>query len=205
MFTGIVEELGNVRSVTEADGGARIEIQAGPAILADLTVGGSVAVNGCCLTAVEVGGGHFAADAVIETLRRTDLGRLQPGDPVNLERPLRADGRLDGHLVQGHVDGVGTIEARTQNPDGSFDLRVEAPPTLLRYLVEKGSVAVDGASLTVVDVRDAGFTVALIPHTAQATTLGHKPPGAAVNLEVDLVAKYVERLVAPHQGASPGA
>lgn len=198
MFTGVVQELGTVRRTEPQGGGARLEIEAGP-VLDDLDVGGSVAVNGACLTAAAVGDGWWAADAVEETLRRTDLGDLAPGDRVNLERPLRAGGRLDGHLVQGHVDAVGTLAARDENADGSFLVRVGAPPDVLRYVVEKGSVAVDGVSLTVVDVLDDGFTVALIPHTAEVTTLGLKSAGAPVNLEVDLVAKYVERLVAPHR------
>ncbi|MBI2169476.1 MAG: riboflavin synthase [Actinobacteria bacterium] len=196
MFTGIVEELGRVRSVTPNEGGARIEIE-GQATLAGLVVGGSVAVNGCCLTAVEISEGAFSADAVSETLSRTSLGRLAAGDAVNIERPLRADGRLDGHMVQGHVDGVGVLEAREHLPDGSFAVRVSAPPALVRYIVEKGSIAVDGVSLTVVGVDEEGFSVALIPHTAEVTTLGHKPVGAEVNLEVDVVAKYVERLTRP--------
>jgi len=198
VFTGIVEELGRVRSVTPNEGGARLVVE-GTAALAGLTVGGSVAVNGCCLTAIEVGESWFAADAVAETLRRTSLGELSDGDPVNLERPLRAGGQLDGHLVQGHVDGAGTLESRVPLPDGSFELRVAAPGSLTRYLVEKGSVAVDGVSLTVVTVDDTGFTVALIPHTAAVTTLGHKDIGSGVNLEVDVVAKYVERLVEPYR------
>lgn len=198
MFTGIVEELGWVRSVTPNEGGARLVIEA-TSTLKDLGVGGSVAVNGCCLTAVEVGEGWFAADAVRETLGRTSLGELSADDPVNLERPLRADGRLDGHLVQGHVDATGGIESRESQPDGSSELRVRAPASVVRYLVEKGSVAVDGVSLTVVSVDPASFTVVLVPHTAEATTLGRKQIGAGVNLEVDVLAKYVERLLEPQE------
>lgn len=200
MFTGIVAELGRVRSVTANAGGARLVVEAGPT-LADLVVGGSVAVNGCCLTATELIEGAFAADAVTETLTRTCLGDLAAGDRVNLERPRRADGRLDGHLVQGHVDATGTVAARGALPDGSFDLRIDAPPGVLRYVVEKGSICVDGVSLTVAALDEAGFSVALIPHTAEVTTLGHKEIGAAVNLEVDVVAKYVERLVGPFSAA----
>lgn len=194
MFTGIVEELGRVRSLEPREGGARLEIAA-EAVLEGLEVGASVAVNGCCLTAVVVDDGWFAADAVAETLRRSCLGEIEAGDPVNLERPLRVDGRLDGHFVQGHVDATGTIDARDREADGSFTLRVRSPRSISRYLVEKGSVTVDGVSLTVVAVDDEGFSVALIPHTARVTTLGHKPVGATVNLEVDVVAKYVERLL----------
>lgn len=160
-------------------------------VAADAKVGDSIAVNGCCLSVVERGEGWFAADAVAETLSRTNLGRLTPGDPVNLERPVRLADRLGGHLVQGHIDAVGEIV--TPAPD----LQVRAPADLLRYVVEKGSIAVDGCSLTVVKALDDGFTVAVIPHTARVTTLGHKGSGQLVNLEVDLVAKYVERLVAP--------
>lgn len=198
MFTGIVEELGRVHAVREVGGGAHLEIDA-PRVAEGLEVGGSVAVDGACLTATEVAGGRFGADAVTETLRRTALGALASGDLVNLERPLRAGAALDGHLVQGHVDAVGTLVGRSAHDDGSHDVRVAAPSDTLRYVVVKGSVAVDGVSLTVVDVLDDGFTVAIVPHTAASTTLGHKQPGSAVNLEVDLVAKYVERFVAPHR------
>jgi riboflavin synthase len=159
-------------------------------VSADAAVGDSIAVNGCCLTVVARGDDYFAADAVDETLRRTNLGQLAVGDPVNLERPVRLSDRLGGHLVQGHVDAVGSVV----NP--APDLRVQAPAELLRYIVEKGSITVDGVSLTVVAVLPDGFTVAVIPHTAEATTLGRKGPGELVNLEVDLVAKYVERLLA---------
>jgi riboflavin synthase len=153
-------------------------------------IGDSISVNGCCLTLVDHGPGWWAADAVEETLGRTNLGRLTPGDAVNLERPMRPDGRFGGHLVQGHVDAVGTIVAPAP------DLRVRVPGALTRYLVEKGSVTVDGCSLTVVDVVDDTFSVAIIPHTAAVTTFGAKGAGDAVNLEVDVVAKYVERLLA---------
>jgi riboflavin synthase len=192
VFTGIVEEMGQVR---RRDGG-RFEFEAG-LVTTDAKVGDSIAVNGCCLTVVDHGQGWFAADAVDETLSRTNLGGLAPGDPVNLERPVRLADRLGGHLVQGHVDAVGEIV--TPAPD----LRVRVPAELLRYLVEKGSVTVDGCSLTVVTPLDDGFTVAVIPHTARVTTLGHKGPGEYVNLEVDLIAKYVERLLAPL--TAPGA
>ena len=184
MFTGIIEELG---AVTERDGG-RFTVAA-TTVLEDLKIGDSVAVNGCCLTVVEIGDGWWRADAVDETLQRTNLDDLKPGDPVNLERPVRLADRLGGHLVQGHVDGLGEIVSAAP------DLRVKAPKDLLRYVVTKGSITVDGCSLTVVDVDDDGFSVAIIPHTAEATTLGRKGPGDRVNLEVDLVAKYVERLL----------
>jgi riboflavin synthase len=184
MFTGIVEELGRVRS---RDGG-RFTFEA-TLVLEDAKIGDSIAVNGCCLTVVESGDGWWSADAVAETLARTNLDDLRPGDPVNFERPVRAADRLGGHIVQGHVDAVGEIVEPAPN------LRVRMPTDLARYVVEKGSITVDGCSLTVVDALDDGFTVALIPHTTEVTTLGAKGPGDRVNLEVDLVAKYVERLL----------
>ena len=185
MFTGIVEELGQVR---RREGG-RFEFNAA-LVTSDAHVGDSIAVNGCCLTVVDCGPDWFAADAVEETLARTNLGQLGAGDPVNLERPLRLADRLGGHLVQGHVDAVGEIV--TPAPD----LQVRAPAEVLRYVVAKGSITVDGCSLTVVKPLGDGFTVAVIPHTADVTTLGRKGPGDLVNLEVDLVAKYVERFLA---------
>lgn len=185
MFTGIVEELGRVRSATP-DGRLAIEASVVPS---SLVIGSSIAVNGCCLTAIEVGPDGFVVQAVSETLSRTNLGELKPGSEVNLERPLAIDGRLDGHLVQGHVDGTGEVVAPAPN------LRVATSPEVLRYLIVKGSVTVDGISLTVVDVDDTSFTVAVIPHTAEVTTLGRRTVGERVNLEVDLIGKYVERLL----------
>ena len=196
MFTGIIEELGSVRAIDRRDGGARLEIGASK-VLADARAGDSIAVNGCCLTVVDRGDGWWAADAVIETLERTALGSLERGDPVNLERPLRLSDHLGGHLVQGHVDAVGHVAARTPLADGSTRFTFSAPPDVLRYVVEKGSVAIDGISLTVVALGDDAFNVAVIPHTLAVTTLGHKERGAAVNLEADLIAKYVERLLVP--------
>ena len=184
MFTGIVEELGTVVSRE----GGRLRIAA-HVVIEDAKVGDSTAVNGCCLTVVDLGPSWWEADVSDETLRRTTLGDRVPGDPVNLERPVRLADRLGGHLVQGHVDAVG--EVVTAAPD----LRVRLPAALGRYVVEKGSVTVDGVSLTVVDALDDGFTVAVIPHTAEVTTLGHKGPGSRVNLEVDVMAKYAEKLL----------
>jgi len=194
MFTGIVEELGRVRAITPVSGGARIEIDA-TTVLDDATIGASIAVNGCCLTVVELGDGHWAADAVVETLARTNLGDLAPGDPVNLERPVRLADRLGGHLVQGHVDGTGVVRSRAPQPDGSELFTFGAPEPVLRYVVHKGSITVDGISLTVAAVTDDGFQVAVIPHTLAVTTLGARVTEARVNLEVDLIAKYVERLL----------
>jgi riboflavin synthase len=194
MFTGIVEELGRVRAVVAHEGGARVEIEAHD-VLEDARLGASIAVNGCCLTVVELGDGWWAADAVTETLHRTALGALAVGDPVNLERPVRVGDRLGGHVVQGHVDGVGTIRSRTPLPDGSTMVTFDVADALLHYVVEKGSITVDGVSLTVAGLHRDGFDVAVIPHTLAVTTLGSKTPGASVNLEVDVLAKYVERLM----------
>ena len=197
MFTGIIEELGSIRAIDRREGGARLEVAAST-VLADVRAGDSIAVNGCCLTVVERGDGWWAADAVIETLERTALGSLERDDPVNLERPLRVSDHLGGHLVQGHVDAVGHVAARTPLADGSTRFTFSAPPDVLRYVVEKGSVAVDGISLTVAALADDAFDVAVIPHTLGVTTLGHTDVGAAVNLEADLIAKYVERLLVPN-------
>ena len=196
MFTGIVEELGRVIAITPNAGGARIEIAA-KTVLDDAELGASIAVNGCCLTVVELLDDGWAADAVTETLDRTALGSLAAGDVVNLERPVRLADRLGGHVVQGHVDGVGSLAARAALPDGSTRMTFVAPAPLLRYVVEKGSITVDGISLTVAALDDARstFDVAVIPHTLAVTTLGPKRPGDPVNLEVDVLAKYVERLV----------
>jgi riboflavin synthase len=194
MFTGIVEELGRVRAVTPNAGGARLEI-ASTTVLDDATIGASIAVNGCCLTVVELGDGWWAADAVVETLARTNLGDLHAGSSVNLERPVRLADRLGGHLVQGHVDATGVVHSRAEQTDGSVLVQFDAPDAVLQYVVHKGSITVDGISLTVAAVHDGGFAVAVIPHTLAVTTLGSRAVGERVNLEVDLVAKYVERLL----------
>jgi riboflavin synthase len=185
VFTGIVEEMGRLRRRD----GARFEFDAS-AVLDGLGIGDSVSHNGVCLTVVDIFAGGYAVDVVDETLVRSNLGDLAPGDGVNLERPVRLLDRLGGHLVQGHVDGVGEVVAAAP------DLRVRVDPELTRYVVEKGSITVDGCSLTVVEALADGFTVAVIPHTMAVTTLGHRGPGDRVNLEVDVVAKYVEKLMA---------
>jgi len=194
MFTGIVEELGTVRSVTANAGGVRLVIEAST-VLDDAEIGASISVNGCCLTVVELLDGAWAADAVVETLQRTDLGELNVGDRVNLERPVRVSDRLGGHIVQGHVDATGTVVAREAQPDGSVLVRFGAPDEVLRYVVHKGSITVDGISLTVAALYADGFAVAVIPHTLDVTTLGTTPIDGRVNLEADVLAKYVERLL----------
>jgi riboflavin synthase len=198
VFTGIVEELGRVVAVTRLPGEAARIVLSGPLVSSDARPGDSIAVNGVCLTAVTVDDGTFSADIMAETLRRTSLGALSAGDPVNLERPMAADGRFGGHVVQGHVDGVGRIRARRRSEHWEV-VEVALPPGLSRYLVEKGSITVDGVSLTVVEVVDGPepwFSVSLIPTTLAATTLGVRGVGEPVNLEVDVIAKYVERLLA---------
>jgi riboflavin synthase len=197
VFTGIVEELGRVVEVAALpEQAARIVVD-GPRVTADAVPGASIAVNGTCLTVVDLAQGTFSADIMAETLRRTTLGALRPGDQVNLERPMAADGRFGGHLVQGHVDGEGTIRAR--RPSTHWEVvEVDLPDGLARYLVAQGSITVDGVSLTVVEVVDdpqPWFAVSLIPTTLAETTLGARGVGERVNLEVDVLAKYVERLV----------
>jgi riboflavin synthase len=201
MFTGIIEELGRVRAVIPNADGARVEIDA-VTVLDDAALGASIAVNGCCLTVVDVGDGWWAADAVVETLCRTTLGKLAAGDPVNLERPLRLADRLGGHLVQGHVDGTGTVRVREVQSDGSTLVRFDAPADIMRYVVHKGSISVDGISLTVTAVHHDGFSVAVIPHTLAVTTLGTRQVGEQVNLECDVLAKYVERLLDPERSTT---
>jgi riboflavin synthase len=192
VFTGIIECAGVVEQVGVRDDGARLVVNA-PAVAEEARVGDSVAVNGCCLTIVENRDGRLTFDAVAETLRRTNLGELGVGERVNLERPLRADGRFDGHIVQGHVDGTAALESVTEEGN-SRRLRFNAGPEILRYVVEKGSIAVDGISLTVAALGADWFEVAIIPHTWQVTNLGTKGAGSTVNIEVDILAKYVERL-----------
>lgn len=195
MFTGIIEELGRVDTIEHLPEGARLVVSA--ATVADgARVGDSIAVNGCCLTVTDhTGSGGFAADVMTETLRVTGLGTLAEGSPVNLERALRADAHLDGHIVQGHVDAVGTIRSLDVARNATT-VWIDAPDAVLRYCVPKGSVAIDGISLTIVDVDDAGFSVSIIPHTWQVTNLGSRQVGDRVNLEADVLSKYVEAHVA---------
>jgi riboflavin synthase len=192
MFTGIVQGLGRIERIDRQEGGARITV-AGE-LAQELEAGDSIAVSGVCVTAMPNGASSFRADLMNETLARTSLAELQQGAAVNLELPLRPADRLGGHIVQGHVDGVGTV---TSLADDGFArlIEIEAPERLLRYAVEKGSIALDGVSLTVAEVRARSFTVSLIPETLKRTTLGQARAGTRVNLEVDLLAKYVERLI----------
>lgn len=194
MFTGIVEELGEVVRVTETGDDSALVAVRGPLVVSDARHGDSIAVNGVCLTVVEVDGEVFTADVMGETLRRSALGALRPGDRVNLERAAAVGGRLGGHVVQGHVDGVGELLDR--EPAEKWEtVRFRLPANLARYVVEKGSITVDGVSLTVASVGDDWFAVGLIPTTLAATTLGGRRPGDPVNVEVDVLAKYVERLL----------
>jgi riboflavin synthase len=193
VFTGIIEELGVVEALEDQGDAVRLSVR-GPHVTSDAHLGDSISVNGCCLTVARRDGETFTADVMRETLDKTALGALEPGTRVNLERAVTAATRLGGHIVQGHVDGTGAILARS--PSEHWELvEVSLPPGLGRYLVEKGSVTVDGISLTVVTVGTDSFTVSLIPETLARTTLGHKQPGDPVNLEVDVIAKYVERLL----------
>jgi riboflavin synthase len=194
MFTGIVEELGTVAGVEDQGDAIRLTIHA-EHVLADAGLGDSIAVNGCCLTVAERDGDTWTADVMQETLDKTSLAGVQPGDRVNLERAVTPTTRLGGHIVQGHVDGVGTIASRTPSEHWEV-VDVTMPTDLARYLVDKGSVTVDGVSLTVVEARDDGFSVSLIPETLARTTLGTRRPGDRVNLEVDILAKHVEKLLA---------
>jgi len=196
MFTGIVEEVGEIAAADRRADVLTLRVRA-PHLAAGLARGASVAVNGCCLTAVETSPDGFTCDLTRETLERTGFAeRLVPGVLVNLERPMRADGRFDGHIVQGHVDGVGEILALARSGEAA-ELTVAVPPAVERYLVEKGSIAVDGISLTVAALRPGGFSVAVIPYTLEHTNLRAALPGDRVNLEIDVIAKYVEKLLAP--------
>jgi riboflavin synthase len=193
MFTGIVEELGTVTALEDQGDAVRLTVH-GPLVTSDAGEGDSIAVNGCCLTVVTTDDGNFTADVMRETLAKTSLGDFGPGTKVNLERAVTPATRLGGHMVQGHVDGTGTVVSRTPSEHWEV-VEISLPAELERYLVPKGSITVDGISLTVVEVGIDSFTVSLIPETLARTTLGFKQPGDAVNLEVDVIAKYVEKMV----------
>lgn len=195
MFTGIVEEIGVIRQIRRGAYSSVLTIGA-DTVLSDLKIGDSVAVNGVCLTATSLGSDSFTADVMHETLRRSSLGSLAPGSRVNLERAMAANGRFGGHIVSGHIDGTGRI-ASTRRDDNAVWYAVETPAPLLRYIVEKGSITIDGISLTVATVEQDRFSVSVIPHTAQVTILGEKGPGDTVNLETDIIGKYVEKLLQP--------
>ncbi|OPY58492.1 MAG: Riboflavin synthase [Pelotomaculum sp. PtaU1.Bin035] len=197
MFTGIVEELGTLRSTRRGADSARLTISA-QKVLEDARVGDSIAVNGVCLTVVHLAPQEFAADVMAETLAKSNLGSLYAGERVNLERALRLGDRLGGHIVSGHIDGVGTI-TRLEKHDIATLITIRAPREVMRYIIKKGSVAIDGISLTVVDFQADSFQVSLIPHTAHATALGWKKAGATVNLEGDVIGKYIERLAFPEK------
>lgn len=193
MFTGIIEELGTLRRSERGSVSARLYIEA-RVVTEDIGLGDSIAVNGVCLTVTDFGADRFVADVMAETLKRTNLGDLRPGERVNLERAMRLGDRLGGHLVSGHVDGVGAIVGREAHGIALM-FRLRAPGTVMRYVIEKGSVAVDGISLTVVDFDHESFRISIIPHTAEMTTLGFKRVGEMVNLEADMIAKYVEKML----------
>ncbi len=193
MFTGIVEELGSVKALRREAGAAQLTLSAST-VLQSTAIGDSICVNGVCLTVVEMNSSEFSADVAVETLRVTNLGELKVGAKVNLERALQLSARIGGHLVSGHVDAVGRIRDKREEGNG-WRIFIDAPEKVLRYVIKKGSIAVDGISLTVADVDAAGFSVAMIPHTAKLTTLGFKTSGDSVNLESDIIGKYVERLL----------
>ena len=197
MFTGIIEEIGKVRRIEHGAKGARLTIQA-KTVLEDTRIGDSIATNGVCLTVVSMTDDSFSADVMAESLRRSSLGTLQGGSPVNLERAMAANGRFGGHIVSGHIDGTGTI-ASQKREDNAVWVKIKTPAPLLRYIVEKGSIAIDGVSLTVAAVTDTDFSVSIIPHTGAQTILLGKKPGDPVNLECDVIGKYVEKLTAPHK------
>lgn len=195
MFTGIVESVGTVTSIDSDGSDARLTIE-DAVVTSDLGIGDSISVNGVCLTAVQIDGSRFSVNAVTETLHRSNLGSLEASSSVNLERAMPASGRFDGHIVQGHVDGVGVVVAVESEGQGRR-LGIRPPSELLRFIVEKGSITVNGVSLTVASLKDTAFQIAVIPHTLSVTTLGSATVGEMVNLEVDILAKYVERLMEP--------
>lgn len=193
MFTGIIEELGTIQTLTNARDGARIVVKA-PTILSDAKIGDSIAVNGVCLTVVEMTAVSFVADVSAETLRRTSLKQMRVGSKINLERPMTSSARFGGHIVQGHVDTIGEFSSAKQVGDG-WNVRIKFPSELGKYIVEKGSITVDGISLTVANLGEDWLEIAVIPHSWKVTNLSTLKPGAAVNLEVDIIAKYVERML----------
>lgn len=201
MFTGIVEETGVIRAVQRGAKSAGLTVEA-KKVLEDVHVGDSIATNGVCLTVTAVRGGCFTADVMNETLRRSSLGSLTPGSRVNLERAMAANGRFGGHIVSGHIDGTGTVVS-VRRDDIAVWYTIRTTPQLMRYIVEKGSIAIDGISLTVAAVETDRFSVSIIPHTVQETTLGEKRPGATVNLENDIIGKYVEKLMQKDSGMTP--
>jgi riboflavin synthase len=194
MFTGIVEELGSVKALKREAGAARLTVTAST-VLEGTALGDSICVNGVCLTVVSMSKTEFSADVATETLSVTNLGELRLGARVNLERALQLSSRVGGHMVSGHVDGVGRIRSKREEGNG-WRITIEAPDSVLRYVIRKGSIAIDGISLTVADAERTAFSIAMIPHTAKLTTLGFKNAGDSVNLEVDIIGKYVERLLA---------
>ncbi len=198
MFTGIIEEIGTIRRLSKTPVQCELEIAA-EKILKGTQIGDSIAVNGVCLTVTSLGEGYYTADVMPETLRRSSLGKLQIGSKVNLERAMAANGRFGGHIVAGHIDGIGKILSM-QTEGNAFLVTIGAPPAILRYIVEKGSIAIDGISLTVTKVTHCDFTVSLIPHTGEETTLIKHHPGDIVNLENDIIGKYVEKLMQPKSG-----
>lgn len=202
MFTGIVEEMGTIRAIRRGRSSAVLDIQA-KTVLSDVHIGDSIAVNGVCLTVTDFSPEGFSADVMHETLNRSSLSQLKNGSRVNLERAMAANGRFGGHIVAGHVDGVGKI-TRVRRDDTAVWYTVEAPPEVLRYVVEKGSITIDGISLTVAAVAEGGFSVSIIPHTAAQTVLGERREGDLVNLETDIIGKYVEKLLSPGPGPKAG-
>ena len=201
MFTGIIEEIGTVKGVKRGNRSVVLEVQA-KKVLEDLKVGDSIATNGVCLTVTSFTGSVFCADVMPETMQRSNLGELRAGDRVNLERALTLNGRLGGHIVSGHIDGTGKIVGREKDENAIW-ISVATSGELLRYIVDKGSITIDGISLTVVSVNDAGFTVSIIPHTQDETTVVKKKIGDTVNLENDVIAKYVEKLMRPAEPSEP--
>lgn len=197
MFTGLVEEIGNIKAITKSTKAAKITIKASK-VLEGVSLGDSISTNGVCLTVTEFNSNYFTVDVMAETMRRSNLKNLSIGDEINLERALRLGDRLGGHIVSGHIDGVGSI-SKYEEEDNAVWITIETPPELLRYIIEKGSIAIDGVSLTVAYVDDVCFKVSIIPHTKDATTLLRKKIGDVVNLECDMVGKYIEKLIAPKE------